>query len=234
MKRIFFSVSVVCALSGLLIAQDEISRASAFSAGEGVNGVVRAVAVQKDGKVVIGGKFSAVNGVPRNGLARLNADGTLDQSFANTSVSGVNGEVAAIAIQADGGIIVGGAFTISAQYQTANLARFLPDGTVDKNFGGENREAGVNGAVAALAIQADGKIVVGGNFTAAYGRPCRSLTRLNADGTLDGSVTSQTMDVNGVVNAVAALPEGQAVAGGDFTMPTQPAADLTIVPGPTR
>lgn len=234
MKLIFSSMVLVCMVSGLGYAQDEISKASAFSTGEGVNGVVRAVAVQPDGKVVIGGEFSSVNGVPRNGLARLNADGTLDRNFANTSVSGVNGQVNAIVIQADGGIVVGGVFTISGKFGTMNLARILPDGTPDQDFGKTNQQVGVNGTVAALAIQGDGKILVGGDFTAAYGKPRRSLARLNADGTLDDAINPKTTALNGVVGALATLAADGAVAAGDFSLPTQSAKDVMLIPGSGR
>ncbi|MGA7881822.1 MAG: delta-60 repeat domain-containing protein, partial [Terrimicrobiaceae bacterium] len=86
-------------------AQDEVALSSAFGAGEGVNGEVLAVAIQSDGKIVIGGRFSAVNGIVRSNLARLNTDGTLDRTFAEPQ--GVNGQVSALAIQLNGGIIVG-------------------------------------------------------------------------------------------------------------------------------
>jgi len=56
-------------------AQDEVALSSAFGAGEGVNGEVLATAIQPDGKIVIGGRFSAVNGIARNNIARLNAEG---------------------------------------------------------------------------------------------------------------------------------------------------------------
>ena len=55
-------------------AQSEIAVSSAFAGGEGVNGEVNAVVVQTDGKIVIGGRFTAVNGIPRNNIARLNAE----------------------------------------------------------------------------------------------------------------------------------------------------------------
>lgn len=216
-------------LLGLVQAQDEVSQASAFAAGEGANGEVKAVAVQADGKIVIGGKFTAVNGVPRYSLARLNADGTLDQDFANTQAAGVNGEVNALVIQADGGIIVGGLFTIAGEYETMNLARYKPDGTVDQSFGGDNRQPGTNGVVLALALQADGKIVVGGNFSTAFGLPRQSLARLNADGTLDDSITPKTTQLDGPIRALAAVPDGGAVAGGNFSLPTQNGQNLLRV-----
>ncbi len=134
------------------LAQSDAPSASAFGTGEGVNGEVNAVAIQQDGKVVIGGRFSSVNDVPRNNMARLNTDGTLDRTFAEKFEDGVNGTVFAIAIQsAGGGIVVGGLFTQVGRADLMNLARYNVDGSVDKNFGGTTAgEKGTNGSVLAL------------------------------------------------------------------------------------
>jgi hypothetical protein len=70
------------------------------------NGVINSIAVQVDGKAVIGGAFTTVGGVTRNSVARLNSDGSLDTSF-NPDASGA---VNSIAIQADGRIVIGGYF----------------------------------------------------------------------------------------------------------------------------
>jgi uncharacterized delta-60 repeat protein len=208
-------------------AQSEVAASSAFAGGEGVNGEVNAMAVQTDGKIVIGGKFTAVNGVPRNNIARLNADGSLDRTFSEEQANGVNGQINALAIQPDGGIVVGGLFTQAGQVETMNLARYKADGSVDKTFGGAGNAApGTNGVVLALAVQADGKIVVGGNFNSAFGQPCRSIARLKADGTLDGPVPAQSALLNGPVKALAANPNGTVVAGGLFTVENQNARSL--------
>ena len=73
----------------------------------GTNGEVRALAVQSDGKIIIGGDFTTVAGVSRNYIARLNSDGSLDESFNPNA----NGAVYVIVVLNDGGILVGGNFT---------------------------------------------------------------------------------------------------------------------------
>ncbi len=118
MKRFLL---VLAFSAGVARAQDEVSLSSAFGSGEGVNGEVLAAAIQPDGKIVIGGRFSAVNGIARSNIARLNDDGTLDRTFADRSAQGVNGQVNALAIQPEGGIIVGGTFTQAGQVETLNL-----------------------------------------------------------------------------------------------------------------
>ena len=189
--------------AGAAYAQDEVALSSAFGAGEGVNGEVLATVIQADGKIVIGGRFSAVNGIARNNIARLNGDGTLDRAFAEQLAQGVNGQVNALAIQPEGGIIVGGTFTQAGQVETLNLARYDAEGSVDQTFGGADvAESGANGSVYALAVQPDGKIVVGGNFSTVFGQPRRSIARLNADGTLDAQVAAQNA-LSGTVRTVA-------------------------------
>ncbi|HOK51661.1 MAG TPA: delta-60 repeat domain-containing protein, partial [Bacteroidales bacterium] len=80
-----------------------------FAIGDGTNGNVNSIVIQGDGKIIIGGNFTSYNGTERNRIARLNADGSLDNSF--NSAIGLNNTVWAIALQSDGKIIIGGNFT---------------------------------------------------------------------------------------------------------------------------
>jgi uncharacterized delta-60 repeat protein len=221
---------ILAFLARVTCAQDEVSLSSAFGAGEGVNGEVFATVIQPDGKIVIGGRFSAVNGIARNNVARLNDDGTLDRTFADQIAQGVNGQVNALAVQPQGGIIVGGTFTQAGQVETLNLARYDADGSVDQNFGGADAtEPGANGNVYALAVQPDGKIVVGGNFNAIFGQPRRGIARLNADGSVDAPVTAQNA-LSGTVRAVSLSSDASFVIAGEFTLSRQSARNLLRVP----
>src|SRR5205814_7166351 len=98
-----------------------------FDPGIGVTtgGTVSAVAVQSDGKIVLGGSFSIYNGVARNRIARINSDGRLDSSF--NPGAGANGGpqgalVNALAIQGDGKIIIGGSFNTYNGVSRRNIA----------------------------------------------------------------------------------------------------------------
>jgi uncharacterized delta-60 repeat protein len=229
MKKILLVLAVSL---GAVHAQTEEVVKSAFGAGEGVNGDVLALVVQTDGKIVIGGRFSAVNGVPRNNIARLNPDGTLDRSFANTVEAGVNGQVNALVLQPAGGVIVGGQFTQVGNVEALNLGRFNVDGTADKNFGtAPGQQLGANGIVYALTAQPDGKIVVGGNFSTVFGQPRRGVARLNTDNTLDGPIISQAA-INGPIRALAATPDDSFIAGGRFTVQNQEARSLFKLAAP--
>src|SRR5262249_40113691 len=75
----------------------------------GADSTVYALAVQPDGKLLLGGFFTQVNGTPRARIARLNADGSLDTSF--DPGSGANNFVQALAVQPDGKVLLGGGFS---------------------------------------------------------------------------------------------------------------------------
>ena len=121
-----------------------------------VGTIVHANAVQPDGKILIGGSFTTVLGVPRNNIARLNTDGTLDTAFDPNA----NGEVKNVAVQPDGKILVVGQFT-SIGGQTRNFIARL-DATTGLADSFDPNASGIS--VASIAVQADGKILVGGDF----------------------------------------------------------------------
>lgn len=182
---------------------------------------VLAVALQPDGKAIVGGSFTKFDGVNRNRLIRLNTDGSVDTSF-NAFV--MNGEVRTILVLPDGKILVGGTFTairvnaLAASDTTRNrLARFNADGSLDTSL-----TVDANGDVRVLVPQTDGKIMVGGSFTTISGVGITRLARLNSNSTLDTSFTSPDIR-NGEVRAI--IPENtdadpameSYIIGGSFT-----------------
>jgi uncharacterized delta-60 repeat protein len=188
------------------------------------DGSVLAVATLPDGRVLVGGQFTAYRGRPtgpitRNNLARLNADGSLDETF-NPNV---NGAVRAIAVQPDGKVVIGGDFTgvqPAATTVTRNrIARLNGDGTVDTAFN-PNLGGTLQPQVLALLVQTDGKIVAGGTFTTVQANGAAAvstrnrLARLNADGSLDATFDPNP---NGVVLALAQHVDNKIVVAGGFT-----------------
>ncbi len=171
------------------------------------------LAVQADGKILVGGNFSTLGGQNRDQIARLNADGTLDTSFnPGTGVGGTNyPSVISLVVQADGKILVGGYFTTLGGQSRTNVARLNADGTLDTGF--NPGSGGFYSYVNSLAVQADGKILVGGVFTALGGQSRNYIGRLNADGTLD---TSFNPGANGYVISVAVQADGEILVGGEF------------------
>ena len=182
-------------------------------------GVVYALVLQPDGKVVIGGYFGQVNGVSHNGLARLNADGSLDASFmASTARTddyyNMDSFIYALALEPDGKILVGGYFTEVDSVSQSNLARLNADGSLDTSFNANTEEGG---GVNVIALQSDGKIVIGGDFTQVNGINQSYLTRLNGDGTLDPFFNAGGSGSSNEVQALFLQPDGKLLVGGRFT-----------------
>ena len=166
--------------------------------------VVRCLAVQPDGKIVVGGWLSSLGGQPRANLGRLNADGTIDATFNPQT----DGEVHAVAVQADGKILVGGTFVTIAGQTRRHIARLNTDGTVDSEFAPD-----ADDNVYTIALQPDGKIVVGGYFSMLAAHAVSNLGRLKSDGTSD---TSFNATANTTVHSIALQSDGKIVVGGRF------------------
>ena len=178
---------------------------------------VSAVAVQPDGKLLIGGTFTQV--FPENNLAataspyiaRINNDGSVDTSFIPTPNQAVN----AIAVQPDGNVVFGGYFTTVQPQDTAaptlrnHIARVnnygVPDSTLDPD---------ARGTVFATAALPNGQFIVGGTFLSIAGATQNFLARLNANGSLDPSFKPA---INGPVQAISVQSNGQILVGGSFT-----------------
>jgi len=175
----------------------------------GADNVVESLAVQADGKILVGGFFTTLGGEIRNGIGRLNADGTLVTSFNPGAAGGTSPSVDSLAVQADGKILVGGQFTTLGGQSCNNIGRLNADGTLDKSF-----NPGANGTVYSLGVQADGRILVGGFFGTLGGQSRNYIGRLNADGTLD---TSFNPGANGQVYSLAVQADGKILVGGLFS-----------------
>lgn len=192
--------------------------------GSGPNTDVRSIAIQSDGKILVGGGFFSFNGQSVGRLVRLNSNGTIDTSFPTNIGFGttlpLNPVIYAILVQSDGKIIVAGDFQQNAQSQK-NIVRLNSDGTIDTQFF-NNIGTGVVGSGAtvninALAIQADGKILLGGNFTNFNGSSINRILRLNADGTTDNSFSLNIgTGFNKSVESIEIQQDGKIIVVGRF------------------
>ncbi|MGH8048461.1 MAG: delta-60 repeat domain-containing protein, partial [Chthoniobacterales bacterium] len=129
---------------------------------------------------------------------------------------GVDGVIYATTSLADGSVVVGGNFDTVNGQPRQNLACFKPDGSLDTTmFAGA--DAGVDGTVYALAIDAKGNVLVGGYFSVNTGQgdPLQNFVRF-AGGKLDPAFTAG-LSPNGAVYAITVQPKGQIVVGGEFT-----------------
>lgn len=188
---------------------------SVYNTGEGVSGTVYAAVALPDGSVILGGEFFNVDSQPRMNLAKILPDGTLDTTMFGKMTDGVNGTVYALALDSQGGVIVGGFFSEAQEKPRQNLVRYNPDGSLDLTFGGAQLPNGPNGQVRAIAVQPDGHIVVGGEFSMVGTFARRNVAKLNTDGTVVGPQTAST-GVGGRINALTVTSTGAVVAGGMF------------------
>ena len=187
-----------------------------FDPGEGLGlgEWIYALALQEDGKILIGGTFATYDGVARNHIARLNADGTLDATF--DPGAGTDSEVYAIALQPDGKILIGGAFTTCGGEPRAYVARLGAGGALDATF---DPGLGPNDRVESLAYLPGGKVLIGGYFTEVGGQVRWHLARLNANGTHDTTFVPVTLAYEfATVSAIVPLADGRLLVGGSFTV----------------
>jgi len=250
-----------------------------FSPGNGADGVVQAVALQNDGKIIVAGDFTFFNDLNVHGIMRVNPDGTLDNTFnpgfgaddviwsvvideistSNRTIYvagefttfdgqprnrlvrltdngavdpafepglGADNAIYAAALQNDGKLLIGGAFSMYHTLQRGSLARINPDGTLDQDY---NVGSGANDAIFAIKLQPDGKALIGGVFTAYNGTRRMGLARIFTGGSLDTSFMDTaynqfaglpktfSFDNPSFVNTIALQANGDLMIGGSFT-----------------
>lgn len=168
---------------------------------------VHSILEQPDGKILVGGRFSSLNGKPANGLIRLNADFTIDQSFQVDESN--SGEVLTIVLLPDGKILIGGTFQSYGGSSNNYMARLLPSGLPDDTF---SQSPGFNDAVQSIVVQSNGKMIVGGRFSKFQDITVNFAARLNADGSLDTSFNTDGL-FNGRVKSILLQNDKYIVAG---------------------
>jgi len=181
------------------------------------NEIPRSLAAQRDGKILIGGLVNQLGTQSVRGLGRLNANGTPDAAFhPEFSLDGdwTQAWVDAIAVQEDGKIIVTGLFDQLAGKSRPGIGRLNPDGTADPEFHAALPFRNF-GNVSSIALQADGKILLGGSFTSLNGQPIARIGRLNSDGSLD---TTFNPGADGPVLGLTVQPDGRVLVGGAFSV----------------
>jgi uncharacterized delta-60 repeat protein len=176
------------------------------------SGTVYSLALQFDGKLIVGGSFTKYNGITVNRIARVLLNGDLDISFATGT--GFTSTVENIAIASDGKIVVSGTFSsFNGNVTCPKLIRLNTDGTIDTSL---SVGIGFDDAIEAIAVQPDGKIIVGGSFLNYNGSVQNRIVRLNTNGVVDSSFLSGTGFNNGVVHAIQ-VTSGGILVGGSFS-----------------
>lgn len=268
------------AVTGIARLAPDGSTDPAFSAGAGIAQnwaythpcvdflSVQAVAVLPDDRVMVGGAFTSIAGVPRAGIARLTVTGAVDAGFALPPSA--EARVSSIVVQPDGKLLVGGLVRLAAAGPWYSLVRLNADGSPDAAFTPWNTGAegdgscldfvrlalqrdgamvtiggglgqitrlqanglpdptfvpggGVEGTQSDVAVAADGRIVVAGEFNLADGAETTAVLRLSPTGTLDPSFSAPPFTMNmfgedmpGWVERVLVAGDGRVLAAGLF------------------
>jgi uncharacterized delta-60 repeat protein len=183
-----------------------------FNVGTGFNNEVRDLKIQSDGKIIVVGLFTTYNGNTRNRIVRLNTDGTIDNTF--SIGTGFNNSTTTLSLQADEKILVGGFFSSYSGISKNSVIRLNTDGTIDEtlvpwfsNSFGPSK----------IYVQSDGKILVGGNFTAfnsSFSIIRGGFFRMNSNGSIDLAFTSDVSNVSGI----GQKSDGKIVIVGGFSI----------------
>jgi uncharacterized delta-60 repeat protein len=177
------------------------------------------IAIQPDQKILAAGS-GYKNGIPTNVLLRILPDGTMDNSFGVNgivdSTFGIGESFPYITLQPDGKIV-----EVSWYYPGFLLVRYNPDGSLDKSFGNNGTVLTGFGGVTiptSIALEPDGKIVIGGNYNATYTEFL--LARYTTNGTLDGSfghqgiITTNFGKYGDAIDDIVIQPDGKIIVGG--------------------
>ena len=201
---------------------------------------VNSLALQTDGKIVVGGADRVSGSAFGFALARYNTDGTLDTAFdgdgkvttAFGSGSAINTGINSLALQTDGKIVVGGSSTNSSSATVFSLARYNTDGTLDTAFDGDGTvttATGIDSRIRNLALQADGKIVVSGfNLF----NDSSVMARYNTDGSLDISFDGDgiaTLPTDISFYGLALQADGMVVTGGYTNSRSPGTTDFALI-----
>ena len=172
--------------------------------------------VQPDGKILLGGTFTTINGQPRNYIARLEPNGSVESTATFNPGIGASARIDTVALQADGKILLGGRFTSVGAKARNRIARLNADGSIE-NKSTFDPGTGANGVIRSVAVQADGKILLGGEFTSIDGQPRNHVARLNANGRVESTATFDTgIGADNWVYCVAEQADGKILLGGEF------------------
>jgi uncharacterized delta-60 repeat protein len=180
-------------------------------------GIVYTMALQPDGKILLGGSFTSFKGVSVNRIIRLNSDGSIDPTFLANIGVGASGTIWHISLQPNGQILVGGEFITFAGTTVNRVVRLNNNGTVDSVFTA-NIAGGFANTVYKIVAQPNGQILISGLFTTFKGVTRNRLVRVQSNGAEDTAFyTNLGTAASGSVEAIGLQSDGKIIVGGLFT-----------------
>ncbi len=219
MKIKYLLTTLICLfLFSISVCAQRLNYDSSFTPT--INGDVNLVELLSDGKILIAGVFTTVNGVARKKIARLNPDGSLNASFDVNWAAIVNAaqtpSIRSMEVLPDGKILLGGYFGSGQPLEySKSVVRLNADGTFDSALTSFPQIHSGSSAFVEKAEQLpNGKILICGNFTLANGNPQPKLARYNSNGTYDSTFTTA---INNDCRDIEALPDGKYFVAGNYT-----------------
>ncbi len=174
--------------------------------------IIRCIVPLPNGKYIVGGEFRNISGEAANNIARLNQDGSFDNTFSGNANAVVN----AVFPLADGKLLISGDFSQYNGISRNRIVRINSDGSLDSTF---DISSGTT-TISVVGVQPDEKILVQGAFTSIGGVQRNRFARLNQDGTVDTSfeVGSSIGPVGGgtYINKAFVLPDLSMILIGKF------------------
>ena len=173
------------------------------------------LAEMPNGQLMIGGFISQIGSPTRSHIARLNPDGSLDETFTAYTSDQIN----TLKILPDGSVLIGGLFTQANGVTARSIAKLTSTGSLDPTF----TPPTLNFAIQSIETQTDGKILIGGLFTNLVigGNTYNYLARLNPNGTGDSTFAIPNIPISfgTTVNAIHIQTDNRIVVGGAFSFP---------------
>ncbi|MCB0414549.1 MAG: delta-60 repeat domain-containing protein [Bdellovibrionales bacterium] len=202
-KKIYLSI-LILAVGGLLVAQYNTPAVEQL-----LNDSVEGVAYQSNGNMIVVGKFNGH-------IARINENNEVDDSFAQSTASGLfNDEVSVVVVDDADDIMAGGKFTNFDQSIVGYLIKLKANGEVDQDFL-RNMGSGFDDQVNSIVLQSDGKFIIGGNFQHYNGQSVSHIARVNKDGSLDKNFKIGS-GFDKPVLSISLSHAGEIKVGGQFT-----------------
>jgi uncharacterized delta-60 repeat protein len=188
---------------------------TSFATTTDMDGIVDALALQADGKLLVGGFFTTYSGVSKNRIVRLNSNGTIDNSYSiGSGFSG--GGVYQIKLKSNGQAIVVGEFTGYNGSSTNRIAQLTTAGGLVYDFGGTT--GGTDGNIWGVDVDSLNRIVIVGNFTTYRGVARRDICRINADTTIDNTFNPGSGFTGDSSNYVVKVQsDDKIIVGGTFS-----------------
>lgn len=212
-----------------------------YNLGDTSDTDIHSIAEGVDNKIILAGNIRVVGSDARNGVARLNTDGTIDSGFdPDVTLGPDNGTlIYGLCVQADGKILIGGDFDAIGGTARLGLARLNTDGTLDTGFDPPVITYIGNPKISSIQEQPDGQILITGWFSAIDSEPRTGVARLNPDGSLDtdfepASLLREDTDNPGdylpaIVHGAILLPTNDVIVYGLIDLPAPRMVRLTEV-----